>query len=149
MTPPEMITESFLSAYLRRGTCTFAHDPKDMPRPDGAVRPVGYLEVGPGEDLGAGLHRWHRLAPARRVKDEVMHRFYLRYMQRLAEDPSFEACKVFYPDDAGMMLACVLIPLKGRPPRMAWIGFNARQLYTAGVVALTGTPSAVLPEGMK
>ena len=89
------------------------------------------------------MHKWHRLGPAERVKDELMHQFYLRYMEIVARNAKFAACKAYYPDAEGMMVACVV----DRAARMYWIGFNARGLYVAGAIAAGSVPDLMIPEG--
>lgn len=137
---PDLITESFLSAYFCRAKAPPVHDPKDRPRPS---RSVGYLEVGPEQLDPTPVHKWHRLGPAERVKDELMHQFYLRYMEIVARNAKFAACKAYYPDAEGMMVACVV----DRAARMYWIGFNARGLYVAGAIAAGSVPDLMIPEG--
>ena len=143
-------TESWLTACARRATGPFVHDPKDQPRPDGAARPVGYLEIGHQTEGAKPVHRWHRLGAAEQPADRLMHTFYLRYMQALAESERYEAVKVFYPDAEGIMVACVLMELAGaKAPAMCWVGMSARALYVAGIVALGAAPGPLLPEGIR
>lgn len=142
----EPASETWSTTYHRRGG-PFEHDPKDRERPDGTVRPVGYISVDPipGSKLTT---IWHRLGPVARPADEVMHRFYLRFMTRLVQQAGIVAAKAFYPDEAGVLLAVVLEPTP-LAPRMRWIGFNARAAYAAGALALARVPDGVLPEAQQ
>jgi hypothetical protein len=131
--------------YAMRGG-PHVHDPKDRERPD---RVVAYLDVEPGGAPGLNL-KHHHLGPAHRPADELMHRFFRKSMQQLVDSPRVLGGQAFYPDEAGVLVACVLVqPPAARAVRMLWVGYNARAGYTAVALALASTASGLLPESMR
>jgi hypothetical protein len=136
-----------LSIY--EGPGTYTQDPKHMERPREG-RPVGYYDVDPGTFTPGATHAWHKLGTAHKPDDLLMHGYFLDTMAQLALSPHLLAARVFYPDEAGMMLVCALIEVKGRPvPLMLWMGFNARAAYVSAALALASMPGALTPEGMR
>lgn len=133
-----------LSIY--EGPGSYKHDPKDMERPREG-HPVGYWDVDPGDLEPRPTHHWHRIGAPCRPADQLMHGYFLDTMAQLALSKHYLAARVFYPDEAGMMMVCALI---GRPvPLMLWMGFNARAAYVSAALALAAMPEALTPEGMR
>lgn len=112
-------------------------------------RPVGYLPIDPGTETPPKLNiMWHKLGEPVRPADELMHRFFRQSMQQLVEMPQFWRGVAFYPDEAGVLVARVV--LRDGPTSLPiWVGYNARAVYAAGALALASTASGLLPESMR
>lgn len=106
-------------------------DPRDIERP----RLVGYIPV--DHEAPAKLTvRWHHLGEPVRTPDEVMHRFYRKMMERLVYQDRTHGGRAFYPDEAGIMVAAIVESRSLGRPVTRWVGFNARQAYIAGGLAI-------------
>jgi hypothetical protein len=135
--------------YRMRGG-PFEHDPKDMPRPDGRVRPVGYLLVDPGDSPGGKpVVKWHRLGPPATISDRVCHGVFMRTMEALVKHPQVHGGRSWYPDAAGILLAAVVESFSTGKPRLTWLGLDARAYYVAGAMAIAWAPEALLPLAMQ
>lgn len=138
------------------------HDPAGLQRPT----VVWYLDVHPNTATGRKPEQiHHRLGPPSRPADELMHRHFLAAMGQLAASARFVAGKAFYPDESGLLVACMLwrpdaamiadhAHLDGNRERMArnlaaaprrvWVGYNARSTYAAAMVGIHGLPAELV-----
>lgn len=128
------------------------HDPAGLQRPT----VVWYLDVHPNTATGRKPEQiHHRLGPPSRPADELMHRHFLAAMGQLAASARFVAGKAFYPDESGLLVACMLWeppPLErsmtdrdlAPPRRRVWVGYNARSTYAAAMIGIHGVPADLI-----
>ncbi len=112
-----------------------------MPRP----RAARYLDIHPGS--AAIELRSEPLGPPHVTPDRLMERYYEETMRRITK-PSAVLRRLggvaFWPDEAGLLVARVVMRKGDGRMTATWIGLNAREMYAAGVIGIGLTPDALI-----
>lgn len=112
-----------------------------MPRP----RAASYLDIHPGKE--SIELRSSSLGAPHATPDRLMERYYEETMKRMTK-PSGVLRRLggvaFWPDEAGLLVARVILRKSDGRLAATWIGLNAREMYTGGVIGIGLTPDALL-----